>query len=104
MSEPLDEEREQHRIAGSRANNRAWDLLRVETRSAEDDREVIDAAHASLWHWRYAGTVVNEQRGEWLVSHAYAVLGDGPAALTHARRCWELTEQASLDGFDLAYG
>ncbi len=100
----IDTEREEHRAFGARANNRVWELLGCDTRTPADDREMVDAAHASLWHWRHAGTALNEQRGEWLVSHVYAVLGDGTAAMRHAQRCWALTEDASLDGFDLAYG
>jgi hypothetical protein len=92
-----------HRTFGVAANNRAWELLGNEARTPEQDRELVDAAHASLWHWRHAGTLVNEQRGEWLVSHVYAVLGNGDVALAHAERCRALTEEGALDGFDLAY-
>jgi hypothetical protein len=99
----VDVDEEAHRAFGVAANNRAWELLGRETRTADEDRELVDAAHASLWHWRHAGTLLHEQRGEWLVSHAYAVLGDGGAALAHAERCQALTEEGALDGFDLAY-
>jgi hypothetical protein len=92
-----------HEMFAKAANNRVWDLLGDEQRSAAGDREMVDAAHASLWHWRHAGTAVHEQRGEWLVSHVYAVLGRGDEALTHAQRCFELTEANALTGFDLAY-
>jgi uncharacterized protein YndB with AHSA1/START domain len=102
-AEPVDAEREDHRAFGASAHNRVWELLGRDDRTPADDREMVDAAHASLWHWRYAGTLVNEQRGEWLVSHVRAVLGDGDAALAHARRCWALTETGALDGFDYAY-
>ncbi len=32
------------------ANNRAWELSVLE-RTAEQDQEMLDAAHASAWHW-----------------------------------------------------
>jgi hypothetical protein len=99
----VDVDEEAHRTFGVAANNRAWELLGTETRTPDQERELVDAAHASLWHWRHAGTRLNEQRGEWLVSHVYAVLGDGAAALAHAERCRELTEAGALEGFDLAY-
>jgi hypothetical protein len=98
-----DAEREAHRAVGVAANNRVWALLASEGRTEADNREMVDAAHASLWHWRYAGTLVHEQRGEWLVSHVYAVLGQGGPALVHAQRCWVLTEEGALEGFDYAY-
>jgi hypothetical protein len=96
-------EREAHRAVGVAANNRVWTLLARDDRTDTDNREMVDAAHASLWHWRYAGKLVNEQRGEWLVSHVYAVLGQGVPALVHAQRCWALTEEGKLEGFDYAY-
>ncbi|MDQ1519570.1 MAG: hypothetical protein QOI55_643 [Actinomycetota bacterium] len=94
---------EDHRTFAAAANNRAWELLADASRDDAAKREMVDAAHASLWHWRYAGTVVHEQRGEWLVSHVYAVLGHGDAALAHAQWCWALTEEGALTGFDHAY-
>jgi hypothetical protein len=99
----VDIDDESHRTFGVAANNRAWELLGTDARTPDQDRELVDAAHASLWHWRHAGTLVNEQRGEWLVAHVYAVIGDGAAALPHAQRCWALTEEGALDGFDRAY-
>ena len=92
-----------HEPFAKAANNRVWELLGEEQRSAIGDREMVDAAHASLGHWRHAGTALHEQRGEWLVSHVYAVLGRGDEALAHAQQCFELTEANALTGFDLAY-
>ena len=57
----------------------------------EDDARMVDAAHASQYHWREAGDQP-ETRGEWLVSHVYAVLGRPEPALHHARRCLELAD------------
>ena len=70
---------------------------------AEQDARMVDAAHASQYHWREAGGPP-ATRGEWLVSHVYAVLGRPEPALHHARRCLELagTEPGVAD-FDHAY-
>jgi hypothetical protein len=67
------------------------------------DPSLVDTAHASLYHWRVAGGPVEEARGEWLVSHVYAVLGRGEPALHHARRSYDLCVREGLGGFDLAY-
>ena len=67
-------------------------------------REAVDAAHASQWHWSYVGGALESQRGEWLLSHVYALIGDGPAAVRHARRCWDITEAEGFEDFDGAYG
>ena len=46
---------------------------------------------SSQYHWREVGGPP-ETRGEWLVSHVYAVLGRPEPALDHARRCLELAD------------
>ena len=92
----------EHRAWGARTNGRVWELLELE-RTDDHDRELVDAAHASRWHWRHGGEPINEQRAEWLLARVYAVLGDGNAALLHAEACWALTEANDFEGFDLAY-
>lgn len=67
------------------------------------DPALADTAHASLYHWRIAGGPVEEARGEWLVSHVYAILGRGEPALHHARRSYDIVVREGLGGFDLAY-
>ena len=64
---------------------------------------MVESAHASLWHWGYAGGALERQRGEWLISHVYAVVGDGPNALRYAQRCWAITEAEHFVDFDFAY-
>jgi hypothetical protein len=94
----------EHAEWGRRANQRVWALL-GEGKPADDDvRELVDAAHASQWHWSHGGGKLEAQRGEWLLSHVYAVIGDGPAALRHAQQCWGITEAEGYDDFDRAYG
>lgn len=87
------------------AYNGIWGLLEKENRSAEDDLEMLLAAYASLYHWKKAGTAVHEQRGSWMISRVYQVLGRAPDALEWAQRCQELTEKHPRDmkDFDLAY-
>jgi hypothetical protein len=66
---------------------------------------MLHAAHASLYHWKFVGTPLNQQRGEWLISRVHVVLGHAKEALRHAERCFELT-QANKDlmhDFDIAY-
>ena len=92
-----------HRAFARSLNNLVWRLLARSGRTATDDARMVDAAHASQYHWREAGGPP-ATRGEWLVSHVYAVLGRPEPALHHARRCLELagTEPAVAD-FDHAY-
>ncbi len=98
-----DVEPEAHREWGKRANQRVWSLIGDGPPAGDSAWEAIDAAHASLWHWSYAGGELERQRGEWLLSHVYALTGDGTAAVRHAQRCWAITETEHLEGFDYAY-
>ena len=50
-------------------------------------------------------TGVHHQRGEWLIARVYSVLGIAEAALRHANRCLELTQQYAdlMEDFDWAF-
>lgn len=86
-------------------NGRTWELLEKAARSTEEDEEMILAAHASLYHWKQAGTAVHAQRGHWLLAHVFAFLEQPALCLQHAQRCWQLTESnpSEMRDFDLAY-
>jgi tetratricopeptide (TPR) repeat protein len=94
---------EAQRALGVALNLAVWRALERLDRTADDDQRVVDAAHASLWHWAQVGTSENLARGEWLVSRAYAVVGRAEPALHHARRCLAATEAAGLGDFDAFY-
>ncbi len=61
-------------------------------RSPREEQWLVHSAHAFVYHFMEAGDPVEEQRGEWLVSHVYSRLGRGEEALRHADRCMELFE------------
>ena len=96
---------EAHRDFAKQTNGRAWELLQRENLSDEEKDELLYAAYASAYHWLNAGTVVNRQRGEWLISRAYSKLGNGSMALNHAKECLALTDSNNpeFQNFDLAY-
>lgn len=105
-----DEERytleEAHREFGKRTNGQVWNLLAKPDRTAVDDEEMILNAYASHYHWLQIGTMVNQQRGEWLIAHVYTVQGKADLALDHAERCLQISEahRAQMADFDIAYG
>jgi hypothetical protein len=86
-------------------NRRTWELLEKADRSSEEDVEMEYAAVCSLYHWSHIGTPLHLQRGEWLLSHVYIILGFGESALRHASRCHDLTQGHPdlMQDFDLAY-
>lgn len=85
--------------------NKIWGLLEKSDRSDEEGRIMLEYAYASLAHWRVAGTPLNLQRGEWMLSRVYTVLGHTEPALVHAHICRELTDRHLdlMQDFDLAF-
>ena len=49
----------QHRLAGQ-ANNRAWSLSEQASRSAAEDEEMLNAAHAAMYFWSIVGNANNQ--------------------------------------------
>ena len=86
-------------------NGKVWNLLDKPNRSADETAEMIEAAYTSLYHWRFAGTQVNRQRGEWLIARVLTVTGNANTALHHAQRCLDLTQahRNEMQDFDLAF-
>jgi hypothetical protein len=74
-----------HRRFAVGSNNRAWDLS-VQTRTAAEDQEMLNVAHASAWHWAKIGTELNQMRATMLLAEVHALLGFGPSALAYADR------------------
>jgi hypothetical protein len=70
-----------HRCFAIRFNNRAWDLAEQDSRTPEETREMLDAAHAAAAHWDVVGTPLNRMRARTLVAHACALAGFGEFAL-----------------------
>ena len=98
-------EQEAHRHFAASLNGEVWTLLGKPDRSQAEDELMIHAAHASCCHWLKVGTGVHHQRAEWMIARVYSELGLGEAALRHANRCQELTQEHAdlMEDFDRAY-
>jgi hypothetical protein len=83
--------------------NLVWDLLGNERRTKEEDDRMLHAAHASRFHWGEIGTPLEFERGEWQISHVYAVLNHPRAAIYHAQRCLDICTANQIGDFDLAF-
>ena len=75
---------EAHQHFAKTLNGTVWELLQKPERSKLEDELMIDAAHASCYHWLQAGTGLHHQRAEWLIAHVYTELGLSDPALRHA--------------------
>ena len=85
-----------HRRFAASCNNRAWDLS-LGARGAAEDREMLDAAHASAWHWARVGSELNRMRATMLLAEVHALLGMGASALAYAgeMRAWFLGRETA---------
>ena len=99
------ENQKMHQFMGVELNMQTWNLLEKKDRDEKDDKRMIYFAEASLYHWNQSSNYqpVNEQRGQWLISHVFAVLNCGDEALAHAKTCMDITINESLKDFALAY-
>lgn len=82
--------------------NLTWSYLDRSDRTPDDDEAMINAAHASRYHWNQVGGPKHFARGEWQLSRVYATLARQDPALRHARRCLAFCEAHQLSAFDHA--
>jgi hypothetical protein len=73
----------------SETNNRAWTLVEDPARTPAQREEMLNAAHASAFHWSRIGSDLNKARADMLLALVHGLLGNGPLAMTHARRSFE---------------
>lgn len=92
-----------HRFFAADCFNKAWELLDLNGRTPEQDRQLEALAHASVFHWMQRADVTprNLSIGYWQLSRVYAALGNGAEALRHGRTC--LAQSGDLAPFYLAY-
>ena len=63
----------QRRLA-SQANNRAWTLAELASRTAEEEEELLHAAHAAAYFWNLIGHDSQKAHAALLAAHAHATL------------------------------
>lgn len=83
--------------------NQCWTLIESPA-SPERDDDLERSAFASLYHWSKVGDAKNLAIGEWMIAHAYLVLGKWAEAERFAKRVIDLCVSNGLQDFYLAYG
>jgi hypothetical protein len=92
-----------HRWHAIECNNRAWQLAEQETRNAEEDAEMLDAAHAAAFHWRKVGTELNAARAAMLLAQVHALLRSGVLAMNYARQSHAYFTSHETADWELAF-
>ena len=70
---PEDTARWQRRIA-AQANNQAWTLAEAPQRSADEEEDMLQAAHAAMHLWKIVGNELQRAHAALLLAHVYALL------------------------------
>lgn len=83
--------------------NLTWDLMDKKDRNQDEIDRMINAAHASRYHWGIVGEPVNFARGDWQISRVYSLVSRAEPCLYHAERCLKVTLENDLQDFDLAF-
>jgi hypothetical protein len=84
-------------------NNRAWRLSEAVNRSAEEDEEMLHAAHAAALHWGKVGSELNRARATMLLGHVHALRGLGSSALAYARAAFEYVVARESPPWEIAF-
>lgn len=92
-----------HRKLAVNLFNYTWELIDKPIRTDIENEEMINAAHASRFHWGIVGTELNFARGEWLISRAYALLGRHEPSRYHAEKSLKLCLDNNLGDFDTGF-
>jgi hypothetical protein len=79
------------RFFAMQANNAAWHLSDQPSDTLRT-AELLDAAHASAWHWKAVGNELNRMRATILLAQAHALAGHGATAMAYSNemRAWFL--------------
>lgn len=92
-----------HRYFAIECNNLAWSL--AESTAAIEQRDaLLNAAHASAYHWQAIGTDLHKMRATMLLANVHALLGMGESALHYAEQMQSyFLAQPAVDDWELAF-
>lgn len=102
MSQVPEDTQAWHKRFAMECNNRAWELS-TQGRTEQEDREMLDAAHAAAWHWAQVGTELNRMRATMLLAEVHALLGHGASAMLYAREMRSYFLGRETDDWELAF-
>jgi hypothetical protein len=92
-----------HRWHAIECNNLAWVLSDQPDRTPAQDEEMLNAAHASAFHWSRAGDELSQARARMLLGHVHAALGYGRTALAYARQSYDYFAAHQPPDWELAF-
>ena len=84
-----------HKFFAADCFNKVWDLISRESRTAEEDQQMILLNQASIWHWTQREDCTNRNLsiGYWQAARVYALVGDGDNARNAAKLSMQNTSE-----------
>ncbi len=96
-------DKDQHKKLAIDAFNKTWDYIDTKERTKAQTLEMIHLAHASRYHWGFAGTELHKGRGEWQISRVYSIANLGESALLHAQAYLDICLKNDYKDWDIAF-
>jgi hypothetical protein len=85
-----------HRAIGVKTYNRCWELLETEHRTNEQDTELLTNAFTSRFHWSFVGGPEQFALSYWMISRAFAALGEGHLAVRYGEMANDIAQGDGL--------
>ena len=103
MAAPTEEELKRfHQWFAVECNNKAWGLA-LAKQDPQRDLDLLNHAHASVYHWLHVGKEIHRIRGLSLLAHAHASVGLGSTALSWAREVSEYFTTNETEAWEMAF-
>ena len=92
------------RALAAGGNNLAAELSEKIERNAVETAGMLAAAEGGLTYWKLAGTWLEEERAEYMLSTCLRKAGDAGASIEHAARCIAICEANDAPAFERFFG
>jgi len=96
VTDPRDDTTGAHRAFAIAAFNGAWELIDQETRTPDQDRQMLTLACTSRWHWSHVGTAEHLVVADWQVAHVASLIGYSTLALQFAQAAYDRARNEDL--------
>lgn len=94
-----------HRHFSISCFNQTWEILNKESRSPEEEDQLIQLSLTSYYHWRQRidHKPENISVALWLISRVYSVLNQSRNARIYGQRCLQYSLENKLNPFYTGY-
>jgi hypothetical protein len=83
-----------HKYFSAYCFNSVWEFIDKEKRTPEEDGQMINLCHTSIWHWTEREDCTNRSMsvGYWQASRVYALVGQAENARKYGQHSLELCQ------------